>query len=104
MSPKMWKEVFKKESYPNFVKMICLGIPLSNQFPLKLSPDTEAHLEKFMSKENGAIGPQFRGNKLSDKDVFTSEAEVEIEMQEDLTKDLDSITSTEDKNNQDIIG
>ena len=25
-------------------------------------------------------------------------------MQEDLTKDLDSITSTEDKNNQDIMG
>ena len=90
MSPKMWKEVFKKESYPNFVKIICLGIPLSNQFPLKLSPDTEAHLDKFMSKENGTTGPQFRGNKLSDKDVFTSEAEVEIEMQEDLPKDMDS--------------
>ena len=58
-----------------------------------------------MSKENGAIGPQFRGNKLSDKDVFTSEAEVEIEMQEDLPKDMDSSNpKTDDIYNQDMKG
>ena len=89
--------------YPKLMKVIYLGIILSNQFPLKLSPDTEAHLEKFMSKENGATGPQFRGNKLSDKDVFTSEAEVEIEMQENLPKDMDSSNpKTDDKNNQNM--
>ena len=58
-----------------------------------------------MSKENYAKGPQFGANKLSNKDVFTSEAEVESEMQEDLIKDRGSIISdTQDKNNQNIHG
>ena len=51
-----------------------------NQFPLKLSPETESHLEKIQPKSDGTGGNQLVAR------VFQDENEVELEMDQADTK------------------